>query len=72
MWSTSLSMDTSGIHLQTQKCLQNTSLERIAVPDQWKRIYKTTQTSVGTRGENRSVCRTGPTLKVGGGTEAGV
>ena len=24
-WSTSLSMDTSGIHLQTQKCLQNTS-----------------------------------------------
>ena len=25
MWSTSLSMDTSGIHLQTQKCMQNTS-----------------------------------------------
>ena len=24
-WSTSLSTDTSGIHLQTQKCLQNTS-----------------------------------------------
>ena len=25
IWSTSLSMDTSGIHLQTQKCIQNTS-----------------------------------------------
>ena len=25
MWSTSLSMDKSGIHLQTQKCMQNTS-----------------------------------------------
>ena len=25
MWSTSLSTDTSGIHLQTQKCMQNTS-----------------------------------------------
>ena len=27
MWSTSLSMDTSGIHLQTQKHMQNTSWE---------------------------------------------
>ena len=25
MWSTSVSMDISGIHLQTQKCMQNTS-----------------------------------------------
>ena len=25
MWSKSLSTDTSGIHLQTQKCMQNTS-----------------------------------------------
>lgn len=25
MWSTCLSTDTSGIHLQTQKCMQNTS-----------------------------------------------
>ena len=24
-WSTSVSMDTSGIHLQTQKCMQNIS-----------------------------------------------
>ena len=24
MWSSSLSTDTSGIHLQTQKCMQNT------------------------------------------------
>lgn len=59
-----LSTDTSGTHksIQTQKCLQNTSLEQITVPDQWKRIYKTTQTLVGTRGKNRSVSRTGPTL----------
>ena len=27
MWSTSHSMDTWGIHLQTQKCMQNTSWE---------------------------------------------
>ena len=40
MWSTSLSMDTSGIHLQTKKCMQNTSCEQTAVPDQWKRIYQ--------------------------------
>ena len=33
-WSTSLSMDTSGIHLQTQKCMWNTSWEQIGVPDQ--------------------------------------
>jgi len=25
MWSTSLSTDTSGIHLQIQKCVENTS-----------------------------------------------
>ena len=39
MWSTSLSTDTSGIHLQTQKCMQNTSWEQTGVPDQRKRIY---------------------------------
>ena len=39
-WSTSLSSDTSGIHLQTQKCMQNTSWEQTGVPDQWKRIYR--------------------------------
>ena len=43
MWSTSLSTDTSGIHLQTQKCMHNTSWEQTAVPDQWKRIYRTMQ-----------------------------
>ena len=48
-WSTSLSMDTSGIHLQTQKCIQNTSWEWTGVPDQWKRIYRTMQNSVGSR-----------------------
>ena len=40
MWNTSLSMDTSGIHLQTQKCLLNTSWEQTGVPDQLKRIYQ--------------------------------
>ena len=49
VWSTSLSTDTSGIHLQTQKCLQNTSWEQAGVPDHRKRIYRTTQNSVGWR-----------------------
>ena len=39
-WSTSLSTDTSGTHLQTQKCMQNTSWKQTGVPDQWKRIYQ--------------------------------
>ena len=42
-----ISMDTSEIHLQTQKCMQNTSREWTGVPDQWKRIYRTTENSVG-------------------------
>ena len=46
MWHTSLSMDTSGIHLQTQKCMQNHQLRVEEVPDQWKRIYRTKQNSV--------------------------
>jgi hypothetical protein len=29
------------IHLQTQKCMENISLERTGVPDQWKKIYRT-------------------------------
>ena len=45
MWSTSLSMDMSAIHLQIQKCLQNSSWEQTRVPDHWKRIYRTTQNS---------------------------
>ena len=39
-WSTSLSMDTSGIYLQTQNILQNTFWEWARVPDHWKIIYK--------------------------------
>ena len=64
MWSTFLSMVISGIYLQTQKCMQNTSWEQTGVPDQWKRIYRTMQNSVGWRnwGKNRSVSRTGPAL----------
>ena len=46
-WSTSLSIDTSGIHLQTQKCIQNTSGEQTGVPEQRKRIYGTMQNSLG-------------------------
>ena len=37
-WSTSLSTGTSGIHLQTQTCMQNTSWEWTGGPD-LKRIY---------------------------------
>ena len=63
-WSTSLSMDTSGTHLQTLKCMQNTSWEWTGVPDQWKRLYRPTQNSIGqrVRGKNRSVSRTGHIL----------
>ena len=46
-WSTSLSKDTPGIHLQTEMCMQNTSCEWTGVPDQQKRIYRTMQNSVG-------------------------
>ena len=47
--STSLSTDTSGIHLQTQKILQNASWE----PDHWKRIYRTRQHSAGQRKQGK-------------------
>ena len=43
MWSTTLSMNTSGIHPKIQKCKQNTNREQTGVPDQWKKIYRTTQ-----------------------------
>ena len=46
-WSISLSMDTSGIHLQTQKILQNIIGEQAGAPDHKKIIYSTTQNSVG-------------------------
>ena len=66
--STSLSTDTSGIHLQTQKILQNTSWE----PDHWKRIYRTRQHSAGQRKEGK---KRGEwvelDLHLGLGTEAG-
>ena len=45
MWNTSLSTDTTGIQLQTQKCMQNTSWEWTGVHDQQKRIYRPTQNS---------------------------
>ena len=46
-----LSTDTSGIHLQTQKGMQNTSWDQTGVPDQWERIYRTTQISVAWRNQ---------------------
>ena len=63
MWSTPLSMDTSGVHLQTQKTLQNTSWEWAGVPAHQKRIYRPRQNSrkkLG--GEYRSVSKTGSAL----------
>ena len=64
MWSTSLSMDTSGTHLQTQTCTQNTSREQTRVSDQRERYTDPckTQQDEGTRGKNRSVSTTGPAL----------
>ena len=74
MWSTSLSMDTSGTHLKTQNILWNTSWEQARVPDQWKRIYRTTQNSVGQSKEGKKLREwAGLDLHLGGGrTEAGV
>ena len=43
MWSMPLSTDTSGIRLQTQKCMQNTSWEWTRVHDQQKSIYRPTR-----------------------------
>ena len=39
-----LSTDTSGVHLQTQKCMRNTSWEPTGVPDQRKRTYRAHET----------------------------
>ena len=63
-WSTSLSTDISGLHLQTQKCMQNTNREPTGVPDQRKRIYRPPQNSVGWRnyGVKWSVSWTGSAL----------
>ena len=48
-WGASLSMDTPGTHLQTQKCMQNTCWEQTGVPDQRKRIYRIMRNSIGGR-----------------------
>ena len=62
MWSISVFMDTTGMHLQTQKCIQNTSWECAGVPDQQKEFIDPhkTQYDEGTRVKNRS--KTGPAL----------
>ena len=66
--STSLSTDTSGIHLQTQKILQNASWE----PDHWKRMYRTRQHSAGQRKEGKKRREwVEVDLHLGLGTEAG-
>ena len=49
-WSTSLSTDISGIHLQAQKCMQNTSREWTGIPDQWKKNIQN-HTKLGRRKE---------------------
>ena len=59
MWSTILSKDISGIYLQTQNCMENTSWEQTGVPDQRKRIYRIMQNSVGWRNWGRGGWRIG-------------
>ena len=60
--STSLFTVTSGIYLQTQEILQNTSWEWARILDHQKRIHSTTQNLVGWRRweEKRRVSRTAP------------
>ena len=66
--STSLSTYTSGIHLQTQKILQNASWE----PDRWKRIYRNRQHSAGQRKQGKKRGQwVELDLHLGLGTEAG-
>ena len=68
MWSASLSMNASGIHLQTLKILQNTSWEQAGVPLHQKRIYRMMQNSVEQRkeaGKKRRVSRTGSVPEAG-------
>ena len=63
-WSTSLSMDTSEIHLQTQKYIWNTNWERrkyLTSGKEYIEPHKTRQDK-GTRGKKRTVNRTGPAL----------
>jgi len=64
MCSTSLSVDTSGIHLQMQKISQNTSWEQTGVPDHWKGIYRSkTQQDKGRKGKRGGWA--GPDLHLG-------
>ena len=63
IWSTSLSTDTSGIHLQMKRISQSTSWELARVLDQWKGIYGYMKNLVGWRKEEkkrRRVSGTGP------------
>ena len=49
--------------LSTQKCMRNTSWEQTGVPDQWKRMYKTMQNSVGWGNRGKTgVSKTRPAL----------
>ena len=75
MWSTSLSTDTSGIHLQTQKCFQSTRWEWAGVPDHHKEYIS--HVKLGRRkelgdGGNRSVCKAGPALSWWGNWSRGL
>lgn len=57
MWSSSVSRDTSGRHLQTQAILQNGRREQAGAPGHRRRLYRTTQNSAGWRkwGKRESV-----------------
>ena len=55
-------METSGIHLQTQKCLQNTNWQEYLTTRKEHIELRKTQEDEGIPGENRSVSRPGPAL----------
>ena len=71
--STSVSTDTWGRHLQTQKCMQNTSWEQRGVPDQRKRICRHVKLGRMKELGGKTGVLVGLDLpSVGGGTEAGL
>ena len=65
-------MDTSGIHLQTQKCMQNASRERTGGPDQWNIETHTKHGRAEELGGKTGVSVGLDLSSAGRGTEAGV
>ena len=64
MWSTSLSMDTSGMHLQTISACRTPAESGQEYLTSGKEYIEPCKTGLdeGIRGKNRSVSRTGPAL----------